>query len=174
MEYFQLKQDTDYTDAPVIPDVIRQIDRRNITPEQASNIKKMTIFPIDGNEPLDFIDLLDRQLFLISDSLKATFTLYVPKLIFKIVVLVEPESQVNQSYYLPIFSPVDCIADTSVMTRDHSKVTHLVLKKDSIGNSPIFRVQHKEDMIIVARLDAAESILRRRFRGIEMKRVELA
>jgi len=59
------------------------------------------------------------------------------------------------------------------MTRDQRSVTHLVLKKAPIENLPIFRVKHDHETIIVARLDAAESIARRRFRGIQMKRITL-
>jgi len=73
MQYFQLRQDTDYGNAPVLPDVIMQIDRRNIAPEHAHKIEQMTIFQMNNTEKCDFIDLLDRQLFLISDALKATF-----------------------------------------------------------------------------------------------------
>jgi len=173
MEYFQLKQDIDYVDAPIIPNVIMQIDRRNITPEHAHKIEKMTSFQMGNNDSCDFIDLLDRQLFLISDSLKAIFRMYLPKLICKVVVLVGKDGQAHQAYNLPIFKPVDCMAESSIMTRDKTKVTHLVLKQELIHNLPVFRVQHDHEMIIVVRLDAAESISRRRLRGIQMKRLEV-
>ena len=173
MQYFQLKQDTDYLDTPVISNVITQIDRRNITPEHAHKIGKMTIFQMGNNDRYDFIDLLDRQLFLVSDSLKEAFKLYVPKIVFKLVILVAKEGQAHQAYNLPIFKPVDCISDKSIMTRGQNQVTHLVLKQDAIEDFSIFRVKHDHETIIVARLDAAESILRRKFRGIQMKRVEL-
>lgn len=173
MQYFRLKQDPEYLDAPVITDAISKIDRRHTTQEQAHKIAEMTLFFLDSKGTPDFIDLLSRQLFLVSEELKQTFTLYLPKLPFKMVILTHRTKKLQKTYYLPIFDPIECLSEKSIMTPDKSTVRHLVLREASIKSKALFRVKHSQETIIVARLDAAESILRRKFRGIKLEKIEL-
>ncbi|MBU2703400.1 hypothetical protein Ga0466249_004545 [Sporomusaceae bacterium BoRhaA] len=173
MEYFRLRQDKDYLNAPIILDVIKQIQRRYVTPEDADKIAEITVFKLANHDKLDSLDLLDRQLFLLSRLLKDTVKLYVPKLVCKKVLLLNSAKKVQLLYYLPIFPGVDCISDQSIMTPDKSVVKKLVLKRAEIPKQAVFKVRHSHETIIIARLDAAESMMRRRFRGIKMHRVEL-
>jgi hypothetical protein len=69
--------------------------------------------------------------------------------------------------------PVDCLSEKSSLMPDKRSVKHLVLSQRALGRQAIFKVQHNDEDIIIARLDAAESILRRKPSGIKMYRVEL-
>lgn len=173
MEYFRIKQDPECFEALVIPDVISQIDRRYVTPEEAHRIQDITLFHLAGKDHPEFIDLIDRQLFLISGALKHAFSLYVPKLKYKKVVVVNSPQNMQQTYYLPIFMPIDSLSEQSIMTPDKQRVKHLIIKQSAIGSTAIFKVQHKFENIVIVRLDAAESILRRNLQGIKLYRVEL-
>lgn len=173
MEYFRLKQDTEYYDAPVIPEVLQQIDWRYVTPAEAHKISDITVFKLANNHDPDFLDLLDRQLFLVSSVLKRTMEMYEPTLPYKTVMLVNTAKALEQTYYLPIFPAMDC-QSKSIVNPDNRKVKQLVLSKAVIKGKCIFKVKHQEEQIIIARLDVAESILRRNMRGIKMYRVDLA
>lgn len=173
MQYFRLKQDPDYLDVPIIADAIKKIDRRYTTQAEAHKIEEMTIFSLSGKEKPDFIDLLSRQLFLVSPQLKETILLYRPKLPFKMVILAHQAQKQQRTYYLPIFEPLDCLSDKSILTPDKSIVRKMVLKQTLIEKESIFRVRHSHETIIIARLDATESILRRNFRGIKTERIHL-
>jgi hypothetical protein len=173
MQFFRLKQDTAYIDAPVISDVIKKIDRRYTIPAAANKIEKITLFQLSGKETPNFLDLLSRQIFLVSQDLRDTIKLYQPNLLFKMVILVHRIQKQQKSYYLPIFEPVNCLSENSIMTPNKSIVKSIVLRKSIIENETIFRVSHNYETIIVVRLDVAESILRRDFCGIKLERVQL-
>ncbi|VBB09031.1 Hypothetical protein LUCI_4317 [Lucifera butyrica] len=173
MHYFRLRQDPDYSRAPAIPEVITRIDRRQAVPEKAHHIAPTTVLPLGGKAVYDFIDLLDRPLFLVSDELQQVLKLYMPKLTFKTIVLADPARKEQHIYYLPIFAPIDCLSDNSLQTPDKRTVKHLVLKGAAIENHTVFRVQHPYETIIIVRLDVAESILRRDLRGIRLDRVKI-
>lgn len=173
MQYFRLTQDPDFLEAPVISDTIQKIDRRYTVPKEAHRIGEHTIFRLSGKETPDFLDLLSRQLVLVTELLKQTFILYLPKLQFKMVILTHQDKKMQQTYYLPIFEPVDCLSEQSIMTPDKSIVRQLVLQKALIPKKGLFRVKHSHETIIVARLDAAESILRRNFRGVKLERIQI-
>ena len=48
----------------------------------------------------------------------------------------------------------------------------LIIEKDKIGDRKVFKLAHKEKTIILVRLDAAESLLRRNVKGIKLTRVK--
>lgn len=173
MEYFRLKQDTEYRDAPVIPEVLKQIDWRYVTPQESHRINNITVFQLAGSDNPDFLDLLDRQLFLVSGLLKRTMDLYEPTLHYKSVILVNKAKKLQQTYHLPIFPPVECLSKQSIMAPDKLKVKHLVINQAAIAGKYIFKVKQGYENIIIARLDAVESILRRGMRGIKAYRVDL-
>lgn len=172
MEYFRLRQDGDFSKAPLIPNPIAKIDWRHVMAGRGEQIDEVTIFQLSEKIMPDCIDLLDRQLLLVSELLREVIKMYVPKLEWKIVVLANAVEKWQQPYYLPVFQPVDCMSEASVTTPDKSMVKHLVLKESEIKNQTIFRVKHHRETIIAARLDAAESILRRSPRGVKVTRIE--
>lgn len=68
MNYFLLKQDEEYTNAPVLINVFKGIDVRNINLLNAHKIDDILIFNVKCNENTEFLDILDRNLFLISEK----------------------------------------------------------------------------------------------------------
>lgn len=174
MEYFRIKQDPEYFCTLILPNVIKQIDQRHITPEYAHKIKDTTIFRLAEKEKPEPIDLVDRQLFLVSDKLRKLIRLYLPEIIFKTVIIVNHMQNIGYTYFLPIFPQIDCFSGNSIMTPDKSVIKRLVLKQ-AAGKiyPPVFQVKHRYEPVVIFRLDAAESLLRREFRGIKLYRVEL-
>lgn len=176
MDYFRLKQDADYHNTPFIPELINKIDRRYTTAAHADKIDDVLVFPLKSKETHNFIDVLDSQIFLVSDTLKEVIKLYLPKLSFKLIALANQNLNEQKIYHLPLFAPVDCLSKLSIMTPDKKTIKKLVLKKNIIEETrkPIFRVAHDYETIVIVRLDAAESILRRKMLGISLSQVEIA
>ena len=52
-------------------------------------------------------------------------------------------------------------------------VEKIVLDKSKINGQKIFRIKESEKPLIVVSLDVAESLLRRRFKGISLERLEI-
>ncbi|MDR1701840.1 MAG: hypothetical protein LBR56_03580 [Sporomusaceae bacterium] len=172
MQYFRLQQDSDFQNTPFIPAPVAGIDWRHLLSGKGEHIEDITVFPLHNRFPLDCLDLLDKQFFMISGLLKDVILLYLPKVVWKTVVLIDTLQNQHHDYYLPIFQPVECLSETSVSTTDNSLVKDLVLKEAKIKKQTIFRVAHQKETIIAARLDAAESILRRKPRGVKISRIK--
>lgn len=60
MDYFLLKQDEEYTNAPVLMDVFSKLDVRNINLLNAHKIEDILIFNVKCNEETEFLDIIDR------------------------------------------------------------------------------------------------------------------
>ena len=52
-------------------------------------------------------------------------------------------------------------------------VKKIILKKEKIKEKKIFKIKESSKTLIVIRLDVAESLLRRNFKGICLERLEL-
>lgn len=173
MDYFLLKQDQRYSNTPRLVDVFKTIDVRNINLLNSHKIEDMVIFNVKCNEGTNFLDILDTQLFLISEGMKNIIEKYNPEIIFKIVPLIDLEHERQENYYLPIVEEIDCLSGKSEFNLDKSVVKKIILDKEKISGKKIFKIKESSKTLIVVRLDVAESLLRRNFKGIFLDRLEL-
>ncbi|OAB45500.1 hypothetical protein [Paenibacillus glacialis] len=173
MDYFVLRQDERYTNIPMIEQLRTQIETRNIHLTDAHKIPDTSIFYVKADQDTSYLDLLDRQLVLISRSMKQLIDLYQPEYLTKVVVFMDKVMQKQSEYYLPIFKEISCLSPNTQFHNDHTTIRKLVLQESQIQNHPIFQIKESEKPLIVIRLDVAESILRRGFTGILLDRVPI-
>ena len=74
-------------------------------------------------------------------------------------------------YYLPLLKFINCLSEESEIVGNTIK--RCVIKKDIIKEEKIFRIGDVNKRYIVVRLDLAESILRRKTRGIKLEKIEV-
>lgn len=173
MDYFILSQDKRYLRTPFFQDFNGLIWRKNLTTSGSQKIPDVNSLFANSEQEQDLIDILDGQLFLVSNIVKQVFLLYETSIRFKMFcVLNQLRNEVGE-YYAPIFRDVDCISDESQFNLDKSFIKKLVLKKEMLKNYAIFRVAGLRCDIIIIRLDVAESLLRRKIRGMKLQRVEV-
>lgn len=171
MDYFLLKQDERYTDVPLLLDVYKKIDTRDIHPTRAYKIADPLIFHVKAGEESSYLDIMDRQLLLLSDKLKRVVEAYEPDTLFKLVVLIDLSRHRQNNYYLPILEEVEAVSPRSEFNLDKSVIKRLVLLEEKLRGKKIVRLKESEKPLIVVRLDVAESILRRDLTGIRLERV---
>lgn len=173
MNYFLLKQDEEYTNAPVLINVFKGIDVRNINLLNAHKIDDILIFNVKCNENTEFLDILDRNLFLISEKMKKIIEKYDPKMLFKTIPLINLYLKKQENYYMPIFQEIECLSERAELNLNRTVVKKIILDKEKINGKKIFKIKESEKTLIVVRLDVAESLLRREFRGMCLKRLEV-
>ena len=110
MEYFRIRQDSRYLHAPVFSNPEEVIQRRkSISIENADQIQDVSVLFADGPHRLDFLDILDKQFFLVSMEVKKVFAMYEPSMIFKNVCILNNEMDEYGQYALPLFRELDCV-----------------------------------------------------------------
>ncbi|GAB1532525.1 MULTISPECIES: hypothetical protein [Brevibacillus] len=171
MDYFLMKQDERYTDVPMLLDVRKKIDTRDIHRERSHKIADPLIFQIKSDAESSFLDILEYPLFLLSDKLKRLVEAYEPDTLFKLTPLIDLSRHLQKNYYLPIFDEVEVVSAHSEFHRGNSQIKNLVLKEENMHGKKILRIKESEKPLIVVRLDVAESILRRDLTGIRLERV---
>ena len=174
MNYFLLKQDEDYINAPVLMDVFNKLDVRNINLLKAHKIDDILIFNTKCDEETEFLDILDRNLFLISEKMKKIIEKYVPEILFKTVPLIDLKYKKQENYYMPIFEDIECLSEKAELNLNKTVVKKIILDKEKIKGKKIFRIKESSKALVVVRLDVAESLLRREFKGMCLQRLEIS
>jgi hypothetical protein len=173
MDYFLLKQDERYRNIPMLMDLMKKIDWRDINLTNAHKIEEDTVFYVKAEEDSNYLDIIDRQLYLVSDKLKKIIEKYVPNTIFKRIILIDQKHERQENYFLPIFEEVEALSSKSEFNLDKSVIKKLVLDGEKVKGKKIFKIKESQKTMIVVRLDAAESILRRYFTGIRFEKIQI-
>ncbi|AGF54213.1 hypothetical protein B0P06_001723 [Clostridium saccharoperbutylacetonicum] len=173
MDYFLLKQADEYTNVPLLLDVYKKVDVRNINLVNAHKLEEVIIFNVKCTEDSEFLDILDRNLFLISENMKKIIGKYDPGIIFKTIPLIDLENGKQGNYCLPIFQELECLSEKAELNLNKTVVKKIILDKSKINGKKIFKIKESEKTLIVVRLDVAESLLRREFKGISLERLEI-
>ncbi|WP_252248244.1 hypothetical protein [Clostridium sp. ZBS20] len=173
MDYFLLKQDEEYTNTPMLMDVFKNIDVRNINLLDAHKIDDVIIFNVKCDEGAEFLDILDRNLFLISKEIKKIIEKYDSEILFKTIPLIDLPHERQENYYMPIFEEIECLSEKAELNLNKTVVKKIILNKEKIRNKKIFKIKESSKTLVVIRLDVAESLLRREFKGMCLKRLEI-
>lgn len=173
MNYYLLKQDVRYLNTPRLMNVFKKIDFRNINLVNAHKIQDIIIFNVNCDDETKYIDVLDTQLFLISESMKKTIEKYNSEIIFKVIPLIDLPHERQENYYLPIIEDINCLSEKSEFNLNKTVVKKIVLDNEKIKGKKIFKIKESQKPLIVVRLDVAESLLRRKFKGIYLERLEI-
>ncbi|MBI6871348.1 hypothetical protein [Clostridium aciditolerans] len=173
MDYFLLKQDERYTNTPRLIDVFKKINIKNLNLSNAHKIEDITIFEINAGDNCEFLDILDSQLFLISEGMKKIIEKYDRDILFKSLSLIDSLHDIQENYFLPIFEEGESLSDNAELNLDKTVVKKIVLDKEKIQGKKIFKIKESLKPLIVVRLDVAESLLRRDFKGIKLERLQV-
>lgn len=168
MDYFWLKQDQRYLHTPEINDFYQKMRRKDFAMETAFKIPEKIVMYCNAGSEQEFIDILDRQVFLISKAVMHVFHMYERGLTYKFFCLINNISGAYGAYYAPIIPEYDCMVN-----RIWRPGEVLSIRQNLIPGSAVFRVKYDFKDIVAVRLDIAESLLRRNLRGIELMKLHL-
>ena len=173
MDYFLLKQDDRYTNVPYLIDVFKNINKKNLNLIDAHRIQEITVFNVKTDESSLFLDILDNQLFLISDGMEKILSKFNEKVIFKKIALIDHIKKRQGNYSLPIFEEIEALSEEAELNLNMTEIKKIVLDKEKIKGRKVFKIKEGSKTLIVVRLDVAESLLRRHFMGIKLERLEV-
>lgn len=172
MEYFQLCQDERISTVPRLKNVYQNIDKRNITRDRYQNMEEVVFFDVETSELTLFTDVIDRDLYMLSHMIRGVFSMYDPELPFIHIVLKQTKHTPLENYYLPVLEEFDCLSRETEFNLDKSQIHRIVICEKNLPC--IFRVKYSGKPIVIVRLDVAESIFRRKPKGIRLKHIALS
>lgn len=163
MDYFWIRQDKRYHNTPVIQDFYSKFKRKDFVEDNASRIPEKNVVFTDSPVALDYLDVLDSQMFAVSQPVRDIFKMYEPTMQFKDFCYLNNNLNAHMRYFVPVLKSVDCIS---------RYVNHIpYLKKEDIEDNSIVRIKDAEKEMVIIGLDVAESLLRRSIRKFELVKV---
>ncbi|WP_017813074.1 hypothetical protein [Paenibacillus shenyangensis] len=114
-------------------------------------------------------DLLDSPAPLVSDAVKQLLELFLPDTGWRAVMLTDIRRGSQHLYWLLQPPVIDAISDQTTFQPDGT-LQQLVLSHTKI-NQPVFRVAGLREPYVYVNLAAAESLLRRSYIGLRLKRI---
>lgn len=171
MDYFLLKQDERYANIPILIDVVKKFGLLNLERLNAHKVPDTLIFYVQADKETSYLDILDRQLYIVSGRLKKIIAKYVPDTMYKMLPLIDLKHERQETYYLPIIEEIAALSPENEFNLDKSVIQKLVLDAEKIQGHKIFKIKESAKPLVAVRLDVAESILRRGFMGIRLEKI---
>jgi hypothetical protein len=172
MNYFIILQDERVQDAVEPMGISRVITKEMLTKKKARDMDKLNLqFQIREQDTTEYVDFIEKPVPLLSDRCKQIIEKYVPKLYVKSVVLKDMKRLRQELYWLIVPPRIDCLSEQSEFHKDGT-LKRLVIDESKAAPYKIFKIEGIMEEYILISLDVAESLLRRDFTGIRLKKVE--
>lgn len=172
MKYFELTLDRDtYKTAPKLINWYRVQDVRLIKWESYHKLQKRQIYNIEPSSETIFTDIVSFPFLLVSTMVKDVIEMYGDEVIFREIILMDSQNEIEQVYYLPVMRE-NLKTELSYMMNNDNMDYH----KNSpqwIAKKNIFWVSQKGERHTIISLDLAESLLHRGAIGLQLKEVRL-
>lgn len=170
MKYFLLNSDRNYKN---IPHIKYWYEKMKCNPNECDwyhQLDKRTAFEVEKGNNLNFIDILSKPVFLVSDMVYELLQLYEPNLSAKELILYSKDE--FGIYFMPNLKKIDCLTEESTFNFDHSVLVEGTVDIEKVGDTGIFEIDGLKKRHYVARLDIVESLLRRGARGLWIKELK--
>ncbi|MEC1180054.1 serine protease [Metasolibacillus meyeri] len=171
MNYFIVKQDQRILQAVEPIGLTKVLKKELLTVERMDELERVNRqFSIAANKAPDYIDFIERPVALFSDMLKQLIEKYDTRLPWKSVVLADIPNVQQTLYWLAILPKVVCLSPQTEFHLDGT-LKKLVIDEEKAKPYSIFQIEGIYEPFILINIELAESILRRRFRGIQLQKV---
>ncbi len=173
MDFFIISQDSTIPDQVEPSGILKVISRDKIKEENIHKMDELAVqFEIKEKSSAVYPDFIENPVPLVSDKLKEILGKYEEKIFFKPVLLADIKRSRQDVYWLMVPDGIDCLSPESEFNKNGT-IKRMVIDEKKIRYRKVFKVKGILESLIVVRLDAAESILRRELTGIRLKRVEV-
>ena len=168
MEYFLVETDKKNR-IPYGINVNRAVDIRYANRNMAYKIPNCCV--VDMKTPMEvfFPDILTEPFLMVSEEAAQVIEMYEPETVFKTIYLLETESELHATYFMPFVEEVECLSEQTKRSRGGTELYEIVLRKDAVAGKTVFRIAGFTHPYLIVRLDALESMLRRDISGIRLK-----
>jgi hypothetical protein len=168
MEYFLVETDKKNR-IPYGINVNRAVDIRYANRNMAYKIPNCCV--VDMKTPMEvfFPDILIDSFLMVSEEAAQVIEMYEPETIFKTIYLLETESEIHATYFMPFVEEVECLSEQTKRSRGGTELYEIVLREEAVAGKTVFRIAGFTHPYLIVRLDVLESMLRRGVCGIRLK-----
>lgn len=172
MEYFLLGTDKG-NHIPYSINSNRAIDIRYANRENAHRIPDCSIVSMKVPMEVFFPDILTEPFLMVSDTVADVIEMYALGTMFKTIYLLEKESGMHQTYFMPFLEEVECLSEKTKRSRGGTELLEIALRRNAVRGKSIFRIAGFSHVYLICDVGFIESILRRDAMGMTLREVEI-
>lgn len=175
MQYFELLQSPRVENPIALMGLDKDAYCYAMPIERFEELERLNVAYFSGSEREEPCDILTAPTFMVSDELKKLLSAYDKEIAFKGVQALPTveECALYPLYWVPCFSEIACMHKDSVVY-DNGMLSRLVLDESKIGKQNVFKLSGCLEYKVIVSMPVAESIMRRRFYGVGLKKLEVA
>ena len=151
----------------------RAVDLRYANRRSAYKIPNCCVVDMKTPREVFSPDILINPFLMVSEKVVKVIEMYTPEVTFKTIYLLETGSEIYETYFMPFVEEVDCLSEQTKRSRGGTELLEIVLREEAVVGKPVFRIARFTHVYLIVRLDALESMLRRRVRGITIKELDV-
>lgn len=171
MDFFVISQDERISVAVKPINVSKVISQEMLDINKAKKMGRLFLqLQIKDKEYNEYIDFIESPM-LASDKLKTLFEKYDTGVYYIPVMLADMKRQRQDVYWLLVPHEKDCLSQKAEFNKDGS-IKKLIINEKKAAGFKIFKIKGVLENYLIIRLDVAESILRRDFTGITLKKLD--
>jgi len=176
MSYFILSQDGRIPDAVEPVGIVKAVSKDMLIETRIEELASMNLqFPIRESKFIEYVDFIERPVPLLSNKLKQLVEKFLPRQQYYPVGLIDLTRMRQDAYWLTLPQRIDCLSDKSEYHLNGTLKRPVLDIGKLVGNcAPLFQVLGVYETILVVNLTLAESIMRRDFYGIKLKKLDEA
>jgi hypothetical protein len=167
MDFFLVTQDNR---------IINRIEPIGITKdmfkEALSEDDEPMLFYLKEKSQNDYVDLIERPVFLVSDRCKKVLKMYSKQTIFAPVVLGETQQSFQEVYWYVRPPKIDCLSEQAEFNKNGT-LKRLVINPGRVAGHRVFQIDQIMESFIVIDLVVLESLLRRGLVGFRPELVQM-
>lgn len=174
MKYFEIVKKPQFNIAPSLKNWYGRFDVRDIRINTFFKLPRQQLFVVDMTERQIFTDLIMFPFMLMSQMVKDLVKTYGDVCFCREIILLDSSSGSIMNYYLPVFEETNRIQIHYKEFEDGRLIRKLTEEKQALSlNKNIFWISDSLTRHTIISMDFAESLLRRKTTGIELKEVVL-
>ena len=173
VDYFWIYQNRKISDTPHISNFSKDFKRRDFSYGNQYKIPDLNVVFTKSEKPLHYVNILDKQLFLISEAVKKVFDMYDRTIQYKAFCTLNNRLGQYNYYYAPIFKKIDCLLPSSYSSLNNHSLEQVIINESKINGFCICNVSDSDKEVVIVSLDVIESILRRGLYDFSYEKVHI-
>ena len=175
-KYYLISQQSGLYPLPRTIDWNKSVDKTFLTERLSYKQPMLSCVLVEKSDMIEIIypDILFIDYIpVLSEKALEILKIYEPAMTVKQVNLIEGIGEDIKPYHIPILKEVDCLSEKTIFKRGR-QIDKGVLIKENIPDFSIFKIAGEIDKHkTVVRVDLAESLLKRRLKGVTLKEMEV-
>ncbi|AKG33270.1 hypothetical protein [Paenibacillus durus] len=116
--------------------------------------------------------LIEHPILLVSEELRAIINKQIPEIAYKSVIVMDLKQQGQFDYAWMDFPEIPCIAPDRTGS-ENGQVMTIGVDPEALREAAIFQIPYYRSRVLVARVDVAESLLRKSLYGLRIRPIRL-